>query len=652
MKKLIIILIVFTLITVGSTWILIKMKTDNTSNLTSVTNTMQNTEIGETELILMPTETFAEKPTATIQKNKEKTIDLNAIYIGNNIDIETLKYDTEDPYRKMEIPQIKGLKNKSIEEQINKSIKNKCMESESLYNRVCANFSNVLSINNGCNYNFANGKELEFEDLFTKDADLKNIVRLAIYRGLVEKQRDEIDHYENRISQSEPYYDETDQTWYVDILYRDDEGNYTKTDRKEYAIPMSEYEIEKIVNKFLKSPNKKFYFTSNELVITINDKEYRVYFVDIADEVTIYDKYAVNKSLYEKESKPSSFIACTATKTEYEWTQYESDNFFYSVDISGLKELSNDIDSTRPTKFINKMIDKKLQDVEDKINEYKKISKNNPDKAYFLFLKPVITIGKTSEHYESSTIPTYNSYMPNNIFIEEMQEKLLTCDKKKKEEVLGKIIERYRYYNIGMYGWTFDAITLINTTSVSKIDEKFEEKPETQYYDLFTGKTMKNIKEIFKEDYDMNEVIKEIIKKDYENLLGFPKIDDDFKLKVDKSGFDVYTKDDKYMTHVGYDDVKQYANIGKLKSEILPSNTRMINKDEIEDMTIDELERAYNEIFARHGHEFKSPEYNFYFNLWDWYEPIKGKVVSKEELSEIEKTNCDLIKSVIDEKNK
>ena len=275
MKKLIIILIVFTLITVGSTWILIKMKTDNINNLTSVTNTMQNTEIGETELILMPTETLAEKPTATIQKNKEKTIDLNAIYIGNNIDIETLKYDTEDPYRKMEIPQIKGLKNKSIEEQINKSIKNKCMETENLYNRVCANFSNVLSINNGCNYNFANGKELEFEDLFTKDADLKNIVRLAIYRGLVEKQRDEIDYYENRISQSEPYYDETDQTWYVDILYRDDEGNYTKTDRKEYAIPMSEYEIEKIVNKFLKSPNKKFYFTSNELVITINDKEYR-----------------------------------------------------------------------------------------------------------------------------------------------------------------------------------------------------------------------------------------------------------------------------------------------------------------------------------------------------------------------------------------
>ena len=64
------------------------------------------------------------------------------------------------------------------------------------------------------------------------------------------------------------------------------------------------------------------------------------------------------------------------------------------------------------------------------------------------------------------------------------------------------------------------------------------------------------------------------------------------------------------------------------------------------------LNKAYNEIFARHGHDFKSKELKEYFGLFDWYKPIKGKTVSMNELSEIERVNAEMILKIIDEKKR
>lgn len=84
---------------------------------------------------------------------------------------------------------------------------------------------------------------------------------------------------------------------------------------------------------------------------------------------------------------------------------------------------------------------------------------------------------------------------------------------------------------------------------------------------------------------------------------------------------------------------------------ISDSSTRKLEKSEIQNLTADELNKAYNEIFARHGHEFKNKELREYFMLCPWYTPIAGKAVTLEELTEIEKYNLDIIKSVVNEKN-
>ena len=50
-----------------------------------------------------------------------------------------------------------------------------------------------------------------------------------------------------------------------------------------------------------------------------------------------------------------------------------------------------------------------------------------------------------------------------------------------------------------------------------------------------------------------------------------------------------------------------------------------------------------NEIFARHGYQFKSERWNTYFRAKTWYKPSKQNVDA--ELTEIEKANLDLIKA-------
>lgn len=67
----------------------------------------------------------------------------------------------------------------------------------------------------------------------------------------------------------------------------------------------------------------------------------------------------------------------------------------------------------------------------------------------------------------------------------------------------------------------------------------------------------------------------------------------------------------------------------------------------IANMSSEDLNIAYNEIFARHGHDFKSEELKKYFSNMAWYKPVSGKQVSIEELNEIEKKNVQIIKDEI-----
>ena len=81
---------------------------------------------------------------------------------------------------------------------------------------------------------------------------------------------------------------------------------------------------------------------------------------------------------------------------------------------------------------------------------------------------------------------------------------------------------------------------------------------------------------------------------------------------------------------------------------ILPSDTRLITESDIINMDYDTLNKAYNEVFARYGHEFSSKNLKEYFEAQDWYKEVPGKKVGIEQLTEIEAKNIQTIKARID----
>lgn len=78
--------------------------------------------------------------------------------------------------------------------------------------------------------------------------------------------------------------------------------------------------------------------------------------------------------------------------------------------------------------------------------------------------------------------------------------------------------------------------------------------------------------------------------------------------------------------------------------ELPVSRIMVLEEDQVMNLSDNELWIARNEIYARHGKLFKNEYLQSYFNSCSWYQPIEGRTdVEEGELSEIERTNIDLI---------
>ena len=80
---------------------------------------------------------------------------------------------------------------------------------------------------------------------------------------------------------------------------------------------------------------------------------------------------------------------------------------------------------------------------------------------------------------------------------------------------------------------------------------------------------------------------------------------------------------------------------------LIDSHEELVTPEILRGLTIDELNIAYNEIFARHGHDFKNNDLREYFIGCLWYRPVYGRTVSTAELSKIENQNLNIIRNEI-----
>ena len=649
MKKILLFIVIFAILAVGCTSILIKVKNED-RNLKDVYK--DGVENLKEELL---------------EEKSEDTLNLKGTYKQNDLIIVEKELSIEECETTVKIPQINGLKNKEVEEKINENIQKQFNEKlgkivleNEIIELICdydisANFSNVLSIRVYVsdyniemykefylNYNLIDGDELKFGDMFKKGEDLKSIIRVALYRGLVLSQSGE-SFYNN---DCEPYYDNTDGIWYVKKEVVDDEG-IVHDKIEEYVLPMSEYEIEKNAEKFLNNAEKNFFFSPSDFAIRIDEKIYSAYFYDMPEKVVIYNKYLTKESLYENDNINSkSFIACSEEGDlgKYKETRYESENFFYDINV-----VDGTGDEFPAKKFVASKMKNQSKEIEEKIAEYKKTAQDNPDKAYFVFIE-ARNYNANNNHYEYNQELGYYTEISKtlNLLTVDLETKMIVCDIEEKDDILEKILSVYRYYNLRMYGNAINGIHEGELVGGEILDLPVIHDTNRKCYDVITGNEITSVKEIFKDDVDYIEIIKNSYSNSYNPNIN---IDSNTEIYVTSSGICWYENDNETYCSIYYNDVEDYLKLKELKPEILPSRTRIIDQEELNNLDKDEINRAYNEMFARYGHDFKNTEYKHYFNLWDWYEPIEGKKVSIDEFTEIEKYNYNLIKNEIEERN-
>lgn len=432
------------------------------------------------------------------QTIQEEGIDLYGTYNENDL----LIHQVEENYNEkvVKIPQIEGLKNLAVQNKINEEIRHQlyeCLKKFSNYEginlNVGANFANVLSIqctiyekdwssseNIVFNYELVTGKKLNFEDLLKKDVDVTKIVRKGFYDFLVRN----------------TYYDED--------FYESNE---------DYSIRLAypdENELYKAVKGFMKEEEKFFTFTPKGISFTYGKYYGYMDFMDIADEVVIYQKYLTKDSLFTRNDIGRKDVF-TCVLTNYDLFQeinygFLEKNYWYDITIRNDYFADDDIDEEKLSKFkaFQETIYKKAYDI---VDDYQKIAKENPDKFYIVFGKPYVSITTLAEYKEGEWKYIYTDLASSNMdfMIYEMPMQVY-------EEVYkDKLIQAYRYAYFVMAGG-------VNIEHDEEDNVEVTELKEEKLYNFITREELTELTDVFQEDSQYLEVLKEKVKEILNNL--------------------------------------------------------------------------------------------------------------------------------------
>lgn len=658
--------IIFGMIAVAVTSTLIQVQKDKTS-VTENPKTSANTN---------PTaeNTSTQKQVGT-QELQEATLDLHGTFDQNDLMVKKVPIH----YRCVSgdyswFYQIEGLKDKSVENKINQEIEQKIKEAideliqdgeSSIKDSYCyatlyGNFANVLSMEAhvtlyrkddktnthpltkdfSFNYELVHGNEIAFRDLFTQNADLESILKLAMHRIVMGYEVREIwgDYY------TDIYFDTAKGIWLgKHHVYDNNTGRETET-VEEYVPPYTEYEIEKIVKQFLKQENHKFAFSPNALHFKLGEEYATLYFTDMADSVTIYNKFLTTQSIFTRDDiGPKGIITCSAEeldgKAKYKESKFVSDNYYYDISFGGFSMMLshyNLFDGTVNTDafsdaFLEKWRITAMNEARKEAAKYQQIARDNPSKVYAVFIMPRVN-------------PCHEGDGINSLCLVGQESVIYVCDSSQKEAMWDKIYDAYRYYNLSM--WGSHVTSLINSEEMPAKEIKEE---NIQMINLKTGKEFENVASLFKNPASYETILNSKVE---EELRKYPRSFQLGEYQVGDFGFEATNTLEEYNDiSISFRDIQNDLVIDSMKENILPSSSEMITINMLYDLSNEELERAYYEPFARHGQDFQNETIKNYFSIWKWYEPSPGKTVSMEELTDLEQMNVNFMKRILEERN-
>ena len=493
--KILLFLIVFSIIAVGTTIIAIiytnnskdkgnVVLPNNTKSQTSKISTVTDDGLGIKAL----TETY-----------DENSLKINNVYDAAGPLVQSYYGNSSTQKISIHYITIEGLRDKSIETKINNEIHDLVynsfsindLENDDIYNMYIetyctANFGNVISvyvyvstnyIDNAhsskyycLNYDLTTGNHLQFKDLFT-NSSLKNAL-------------------------IQPVYDYVLSTHYYDTEEDDDKYGYTdQIDLNRIDLSMVEDETYILVNKILSNiDNITFSFTPSDITIfNLNDSPIYLRMDSIYKSIAIYNRYKTSNSIFDG--------TYTGSKNNFVFamTRIEEDNILYSkyeniydncrVDIIVEKYVSEEILNSYGSQFEDAQR-QTINYVEEQIEKVSTMAKNNPDKAYILSIYCSITSGPD---YELKYI--YN--IQNEMIHANTNSSIYTTSKQYyKDTYYNRIAEFYRN-SIEIRSVFYDYTSMDPNEKIEEYTNSNVSVERTNqdivYYDLYSGKTKEQL---------------------------------------------------------------------------------------------------------------------------------------------------------------
>lgn len=514
--------------------------------------------------------------------------------------------------------QIKGLKDEKVQDRINNDIKNKVnikisdiskeenfKSFKSIAYDITANFSNVISAYVDIkymqkddsenkqyvylNYELVNGNRLKLSDLLKKDTEITDLVRKDLYKNEM--------GYNEWWADPDVYFDREKGVW------REEGWSWDFENRSEQGINKMMLKFEKMnkENEFCISSYAEFIpdiYDVSEIytipVISIPEIAY----LDVGElpgKVTVFKKYLTSESLYKddtmaEKNKISNMLKIIVDKKN---SDLLADNFYYKraeTYFGVALDESGDLD-IYDNGIAKYSINDNLKKVDDK---YIKWFFDEVEKCKEIALKD------PNNFYAIISTSRFLGYETSNTFKAEMGLYKIVVPIERKNEIIETI------YDVCLnYGRENDLFWDYRELRVADFGNKVRNAYSDKLIELST-----------------------------EHLVFLSGLYDVRTLQPVES----ITEHDEKDFNVVY---------------VLPGSDKVkITKSDIENFSLDELNKAYNEIFARHGHDFTNKELKDFFWGMIWYTPISGKTVSLDELSEVEKYNLNIIKEVIAKKKK
>ena len=450
------------------------------------------------------------------KSNHERVIGTKKNQKYNQNDLKIIYQDTNYEGLEYKTLRINGLKNKEIENKINKEleeiedeIRKKLVsasgEQENAYlsSNVNANYSNILSvtfygsksdskyvpqinIEKFLNYDLTTGNKIKLEDLFLPGTDIDLYAQNDIYK--------------------QKLYDSFSKK---NIFFNPD---YWQSGELQYVLDeVDEIDFIKQYNKY-KNSKKDFYITTTGIGIYYskdgNYGDVYIKYMDCLDNLVVYTKFLTKESIFERDDIGlKDLYVCSSVVDQNDQSVYLIKDLATNLRIDARINVWTS-EGYNELEFFKNTLAKLKAELIEKKEEYIKIANENKDKYYFVGI-----VYDINRYYPKTLLSSYgeDKDIEEDKFIVYEQEKTYSVSMQDFSNWFeDKLIQNYTGNR-----YTLDYQLYIPISDEEKAKCDIKEKTSSIIYNLARKTSTSDLSGIFEDEIDYTTPISDYLEKYY-----------------------------------------------------------------------------------------------------------------------------------------